>query len=109
MRSLLLLTIALVLSLAAVSAQARGLGVPHEKQPLDDLTVGGQPSKADLERARDRGYPTVISLRRARGLLAIERYLLHGMSKSDAVDLAAAAHMEHATGDVKDWIRSNGR
>jgi uncharacterized protein (TIGR01244 family) len=46
---------------------------------------------------------------RAGGLLGIERYLLHGASEDEALEIAAEAHMSHATGDVKDWIRINGR
>lgn len=45
---------------------------------------------------------------RAGGLYAIENYLLHDASKKEALKLAAAAHMEHAVGDVEDWIDRNG-
>lgn len=41
---------------------------------------------------------------RAGGLLAIEGYLLHDASAEEALQLAAAAHMDHATGDVEEWI-----
>jgi uncharacterized protein (TIGR01244 family) len=44
---------------------------------------------------------------RAGGLFAIENYLLHGASRQEALDLAAAAHMEHVAGDVAQWIRAH--
>ena len=44
---------------------------------------------------------------RAGGLFAIENYLLHDASKQETLDLAAAAHMSHAVGDVEDWIELN--
>jgi len=141
-------------------------GIPYQKQPRDNLMVGGQPTLGQLEALQDMGYTTVVNLRRkgefddfdesaevarlgmdyvhipvrdveaitradalalheaitnasgpvllhctvgwrAGSLLAIERNLLHGASLDEALDLAAAAHMGHATGDVEAWIRSN--
>ena len=41
---------------------------------------------------------------RAGSMLAIERYLFHGASAEEAVQIAADAHMSHASGDVRDWI-----
>jgi uncharacterized protein (TIGR01244 family) len=43
----------------------------------------------------------------AGGLFAIENYLLHDVSEEEALDLAAKAHMNHAIGDVEEWIRAN--
>ena len=43
---------------------------------------------------------------RAAGLLAIERYRLHGASADEAMEIAAEAHMSHASGDVEDWIEA---
>ena len=142
--------------LCSTVAMAGGFGIPYEKQPLDQLTVGGQPSLVQLQAISEAGYTTVINLRRAGefdefdeaaevarlgmtyvhiplrnvaaitaedaralheaigqsggpvllhctvgwragGLLAIERYLLHDASRDQALDLAAAAHMDHAT------------
>lgn len=45
---------------------------------------------------------------RAGGLLAIERYLVHDVSRQEAIEIAAEAHMSHATGDVEGWIDDNG-
>lgn len=46
---------------------------------------------------------------RAGSMLAIERYLYHGASEEEALRVAAEAHMGHASGDVEEWIRDNGR
>ena len=44
---------------------------------------------------------------RAAGLYAIENYLFHGANEADALALATAAHMDHVTSDVKEWLRKN--
>ncbi len=41
---------------------------------------------------------------RAAGLLAIERYLFHAAGRDEALEVAANAHMSHATGDVAEWL-----
>jgi uncharacterized protein (TIGR01244 family) len=45
---------------------------------------------------------------RAGSLWAIEQYLLHDATEAEALDLAASAHMDHAVGDVEDWIDEHG-
>ena len=35
-------------------------------------------------------------------------YLLHDASADEALEIAAEAHMSHATGDVEAWIEDNG-
>jgi len=147
---------------------ANEMGIPYQKEPRANLTVGGQPTVEQLRAFSEAGYTTVINLRRngefdefveeeevanlgmeyihipirnidsitpananalhraisqasgavllhctvgwrAGGLYAIENYLLHDASEKEALDLAASAHMDHATGDVADWIQANGK
>ena len=44
---------------------------------------------------------------RAGGLYAISRHLFHGVSDRETLEIAAAAHMDHATGDVEEWLDDN--
>ena len=46
---------------------------------------------------------------RAGSMLAISRYLFHDASEKETIKIATDAHMSHATGDVKDWLKENGR
>jgi uncharacterized protein (TIGR01244 family) len=45
---------------------------------------------------------------RAGSLWAIEQYLYQGATEEEAVELVSEAHMDHAAGDVEDWIDENG-
>jgi uncharacterized protein (TIGR01244 family) len=144
----------------------KDLGIPYQKEPRNNLTVGGQPTLEQLESLKTLGYTTIINLRRegefddfdeakevarlgmeyvhipvknvesmtpgharalhegitnasgpvllhctvgwrAGSLFAIENYLLHDASKSEALELASEAHMSHANGDVDDWIKAH--
>jgi len=167
MRVLALTMTVLTLAFGGGPLAASDPGIPYQKQPRDNLMVGGQPTIEQLAALKDMGYTTVVNLRlagefddfdeaaevarlgmnyvhipvrnvaaitradaqalheaiasapgpallhctvgwRAGSLLAIESYLLHDASLQEALDLAAAAHMGHATGDVRDWIESDG-
>ncbi|MFT5138447.1 MAG: hypothetical protein ACI9H8_000994 [Lysobacterales bacterium] len=141
----------------------KDLGIPYQKEPRSNLTVGGQPTLEQLESLKKRGYTTIINLRRegefgdfneatevqamgleyvhipiknveaitvenaralheaisnasgpvllhctvgwrAGSLFAIENFLIHDVSEAEALDLVTAAHMDHAVGDVQDWL-----
>lgn len=45
---------------------------------------------------------------RAGSLWAIEQYLYQGATEEEAIELVSEAHMDHAAGDVEDWIDENG-
>jgi uncharacterized protein (TIGR01244 family) len=45
---------------------------------------------------------------RAGSLWAIEQYLYQGATEDEAIELVSEAHMDHAAGDVEDWIDENG-
>jgi uncharacterized protein (TIGR01244 family) len=45
---------------------------------------------------------------RAGSIWAIEQYLYQGATEDEAIELVSEAHMEHAAGDVEDWIDENG-
>ncbi|MEQ9563117.1 MAG: protein tyrosine phosphatase family protein [Woeseiaceae bacterium] len=46
--------------------------------------------------------------RRAGSIWAIEQYLYQGATEEEAIELVSEAHMDHAAGDVEEWIEENG-
>jgi uncharacterized protein (TIGR01244 family) len=89
------------------------LGMTYVHIPVKNVkAITGDDARALHEAIENAAGPVLLHCTvgwRAGGLLAIESYLLHDASEQQALELASAAHMSHATGDVEKWIQSNGR
>ena len=48
---------------AQIMAKVPAIAIKNAKQPFPGLLTGGQPSKAQLAEAKEKGYKTIISLR----------------------------------------------
>lgn len=64
MKYLHVLAATLALMVFGPPLAAQDVGIPYEKKPREDLTVGGQPTLRQLEKFKNLGYTTVINLRR---------------------------------------------
>jgi uncharacterized protein (TIGR01244 family) len=164
---LIRITVAMMVLLISWQILAiENIGIPYQKEPRNNLTVGGQPTLEQFETLKKLGFTTIINLRRdgefndfneakevarlgmeyihipvknvesitvndarllhegianadgpvllhctvgwrAGSLFAIENYLVHDASESESLDLASKAHMSHANGDVKEWIKAH--
>jgi uncharacterized protein (TIGR01244 family) len=92
-------------------AEVEALGMEYIHIPVKNVKSIDQ-SDADALHTAITTAPGPVLLHctigwRAAGLLAIERYLLHGASPDEAVEIATAAHMSHAGDDVAVWIEEN--
>ena len=90
------------------AAEVTRLGMAYVHIPVKDVeSITPADAQALHEAITGATGPVLLHCTigwRAGGLLAIERYLLHGASEAQASEIAAAAHMDHLRGDVKDWI-----
>lgn len=93
------------------AAEVARLGMDYVHIPLRNVeTIGASDADALHEAISNAPGPVLLHCTvgwRAAGLLAIERYLLHGARLDEAVQIAADAHMRHAAGDVEAWIEAN--
>ena len=95
------------------ATEVANLGMDYVHIPLKNIEAIDEQDADALHKAISNA-PGPVLLHctigwRAGGLLAIERYLLHGVSREEALQIATDAHMSHAAGDVEDWITNNGR
>jgi uncharacterized protein (TIGR01244 family) len=54
----------LVLAFCGSTFAAESVGLAYEKQPVENLTVSGQPTLQQLKTLKQKGFVTVINLRR---------------------------------------------
>lgn len=87
------------------------LGMQYVHIPLRNIEAISASDAASLHQAiTTASGPVLLHCTigwRAAGLLAIERYLIHDVSREDALEIAAEAHMSHASHDVEEWIDDN--
>jgi uncharacterized protein (TIGR01244 family) len=93
------------------AAEVKRLGLEYIHIPIDDIeSIKRSDAEALHQAITQAPGPVLLHCTvgwRAGGLYAIENYLLHDASKLETLDLAAAAHMSHAVGDVEEWIKTN--
>lgn len=94
------------------AVEVEQLGMRYVHIPLKNIAAISPADAAALHQAiTTASGPVLLHCTvgwRAGGLLAIERYLIHDASRDEALEIAAEAHMSHATGDVEEWIDDNG-
>ena len=93
------------------AAEVGRLGMTYVHIPVEDIeAITEADAKALHEAITSASGPVLLHCTvgwRAGGLLAIERYLLHGASREEALQIATDAHMSHASHDVDDWIKDH--
>lgn len=93
------------------AAEVTRLGMRYVHIPVEDIEAITRSDAEALHEAIDGATgPVLLHCTvgwRAGGLLAIERFLLHGATRKEALQVAADAHMSHASHDVEEWIDEN--
>jgi len=93
------------------AVEVMGLGMTYVHIPVKNISSIDESEVQALHAAiSSASGPVLLHCTvgwRAAGLLAIERYLLHGASAEEAQQLASDAHMGHAGDDVAIWIEAN--
>lgn len=93
------------------AAEVKQLGMEYVHIPIRDIkSIKPSDAEALHEAITQASGPVLLHCTvgwRAGGLYAIENYLLHDASKQEALNLAAQAHMDHAVGNVEEWIEDH--
>ncbi len=93
------------------AADVARLGMRYVHIPVKDVAaITEMDARALHEAISSASGPVLLHCTvgwRAGGLLAIERYLFHGASRDEALQIASDAHMSHASEDVEDWLDDN--
>jgi uncharacterized protein (TIGR01244 family) len=64
MKHTLIILVLLMAGIFCAETIAQDTGIPYQKQPRENLMVGGQPTLNQLEALKADGYTTVVNLRR---------------------------------------------